>query len=334
MTHTNEDAAKPVHWQLETDSDKVAWLCLDKAGVGTNVLSSEVMIELNARIAELELSRPRAVVVCSAKRTGFVAGADITEFSALETPESAYELIRNGQLVMDRLEALPCPTIAMINGFALGGGLELALACRYRIVVEDDSARLGLPEVNLGIHPGFGGTVRATRLVGPVPAMDMMLTGRGLRPKQAKKIGLVDQVVPARHLRRAAKMMALKPPKAARPPLTQRLLATSAARGFLAGQMEKKVARKARKEHYPSPYAIIDLWRRYADDPGLMYEKEARSIGQLMCTPTSRNLVRGSGCKTGSRAWVERPASPLETCMSSARASWAATLPPGVLCAA
>ncbi|MEL7450254.1 MAG: 3-hydroxyacyl-CoA dehydrogenase NAD-binding domain-containing protein [Pseudomonadota bacterium] len=295
-TATDEAAAEaPAHWSIETDSDNIAWLTIDKADASTNVLSSDVMIQLNDRIAELELSRPRAVVVQSAKSTGFIAGADITEFSSLGEPDEAYGLIRNGQMVMDRLEALPCPTIALINGFALGGGLELAMACRYRIVVEDDSARLGLPEVMLGIHPGFGGTVRSTRLVGPLPAMDMMLTGRGLRPKQARKIGLVDQVVPARHLTRAARLMALKPPKATQPPALQRLLSSSFARGLIAGQMEKKVKKKARKEHYPAPYAIIDLWRKYADDPGLMYEKEARSIAELMCTPTSRNLVRVFG---------------------------------------
>ncbi|NND61310.1 MAG: crotonase, partial [Gammaproteobacteria bacterium] len=209
-----------------------------------------------------------------------------------ENPEEAYHLIRNGQKVFDRIAELPFPTIAMINGFALGGGLELALACDYRIVVDDDRARLGLPEVKLGIHPGFGGTVRATQLLDPMAAMDMMLTGKGLRPKKARKIGLVDQVVPRRHLQRAARMMALNPPPRRKRDFKSKLLNSGPARALLAGQMEKKVAQKARKAHYPAPYAIIDLWKEYADKPQQMYEAEARSIAELMCTSASRNLVR------------------------------------------
>ncbi len=280
------------HWAYEIDDDRIAWLTLDKVGASTNVLSRDVMEQLHETLTELEGQSPRAVIVRSAKRVGFIAGADIKEFTALDNPDQAYELIRNGQRVMDQLEALPCPTIALINGFALGGGLELALACRYRIVVDDDSARLGLPEVKLGIHPGFGGTVRSTRLLAPTDAMDMMLTGRGLRPRAAKKIGLVDQVVPARHLERAARAMAKSPPKRGRRSAKQRLMNAGPARAALAKVLVKKVAGKAPKQHYPAPYAIIDLWKEYADDPGRMYEEEARSIARLMCTPTSRNLVR------------------------------------------
>ncbi|MBT8135481.1 MAG: enoyl-CoA hydratase/isomerase family protein [Gammaproteobacteria bacterium] len=286
----DENAEK--HWRLETDADNIAWLWFDKAGTGTNVLSGEVLYQLNDILAELEKNPPRAVAVCSAKKSGFIAGADIKEFVVLETPDQAYELIRHGQRVMDRLEALPCPTIAAINGFALGGGLELALACTYRIVVDDDSARLGLPEVKLGIHPGFGGTVRTTQLVDPLAAMDMMLTGRGLRPRKAKAIGLVDQVVPARHLLRATRMLALNPPKRKGRNVKAKALSFGPSRALLARQMEKKVAQKAKKEHYPAPYAIIDLWKKHADNPAEMYEAEARSIAELMCTSTSRNLVR------------------------------------------
>ncbi len=290
MTEASETSGQ--HWRRETDGDNIVWLWFDMAGASTNVLSGEVLYELNDILAELEQSKPRAVVIGSAKKSGFIAGADIKEFGRLKTPDQAYELIRNGQRVMDRIESLPCPSIAMINGFALGGGLELALACKYRIVVDDDRARLGLPEVKLGIHPGFGGTVRTTQLMDPLVAMDMMLTGRGLRPKQARKAGLVDQVVPQRHLIRAARMMALSPPKRKGRNIKARTLSFGPSRAFLAGQMEKKVAQKAKKEHYPAPYAIINLWKEHADKPAEMYEAEARSIANLMCTDTSRNLVR------------------------------------------
>jgi 3-hydroxyacyl-CoA dehydrogenase / enoyl-CoA hydratase / 3-hydroxybutyryl-CoA epimerase len=233
------------------------------------------------------------VIVHSMKSSGFVAGADIKEFTELTGPEDAMKLIRGGQQVLDRLEALPCPTVAMINGFALGGGLELALACRYRVALDDPKTQLGLPEVKLGIHPGFGGTVRSIRLVGVLPAMDMMLTGRSLRARPAKRIGLVDMVAPDRHLERAARRLALDPPQQRRAPRLQALMSSAGwLRKLIAGQLEKQVARKAKRRHYPAPYAIIDLWRRYYDDPAVMYVKEAESIAELMTGPTARNLVR------------------------------------------
>ncbi len=280
------------HWNLRRDEDGIAWLCFDKADASTNVLSREVMVELNDQLAALEKKLPKAVVIHSGKKSGFIAGADIKEFTGLKDADEAYEMVRSGQHVLDRLEALNCPTIALINGFALGGGLELALACRYRIINDDPKTVIGLPEVKLGIHPGFGGTVRSIRLAGPLKAMDMMLTGKNIRPKQARAMGLVDEVVPARHLERAARMMALKPPRPRQLPLKERLMNAAPARRVLSGVLEKQVAKKARRDHYPAPYAIIDLWKDYGDKPALMMEKEARSIAALFLSDTSRNLVR------------------------------------------
>ncbi|MEM7084143.1 MAG: 3-hydroxyacyl-CoA dehydrogenase NAD-binding domain-containing protein [Pseudomonadota bacterium] len=280
------------NWTVTTDGDQIAWAMLDKVDASANTLGKQIMEELNVLLGELEATKPKAVVFGSAKTSGFIAGADITEFTQVTTPDAAFEMVRAGQQVLDRLEALSCPTIAMINGFALGGGLELALACDYRIVVDEDSARLGLPEVMLGIHPGFGGTVRTPRLVGPIAALDMMLTGRGLRPSAARKIGLVDAVVPRRHLTRTARHYALSPPKKARLSLKNRLLNSAAARPLIASMSAKQAAKKASREHYPAPYAIIDLWKNYASNPSLMYEKEARSIAELICGPTAQNLVK------------------------------------------
>ncbi len=280
------------NWSWSLDEDGVGWLKLDKQGASTNVLSTEVMADLHDSLGEIEAASPKAVVVLSGKRNGFIAGADIKEFTSLESPEEAFDLVRKGQHVLDRLEALPCPTIALINGFALGGGLELALACRHRISVDDPKTVMGLPEVKLGIHPGFGGTVRSIALVGVFAAMDMMLTGRNIRPRQAYRMGLVDQIVPARHLERAGRMMALSPPSPRRPGLRERLLGLGPVRGLVAKILDKQVGKKARRDHYPAPYAIIDLWRRHGDDPAGMYVAEARSIAQLMCSPTSRSLVR------------------------------------------
>ena len=282
---------KIAHWRGEIDADRVAWLALDKAGASTNSLSRDVMEELDAMLAELAQKRPKALILTSAKR-GFIAGADIKEFVGIRTPDQAYELIRQGQQVLDKIAALPCPTIAAINGFALGGGLEVALACRYRVLVDDPSVTLGFPEVQLGVHPGFGGTVRAVHLAGPVAAMDLMLTGRTIRPQQALAMGLVDRLAPVEQLDKMAKQIALRPPAPHSPKLLHRVLNSWLARPILAGQMRSQVARRARPDHYPAPYAMITLWQRYGGRGQRAYEAEARSMAQLLCTPTSRNLVR------------------------------------------
>lgn len=208
-------------WTLERDAAHIAWLTLDKPGSSANVLSRDILVELDGHLRTLAAQPPQGVVVRSGKKSGFIAGADIKEFTALSTPAEAYALIRNGQQVFDRLEALPCPTVALINGFALGGGLELALACRYRIAIEGERVSLGLPEVMLGIHPGFGGTVRAVRLIGVTAAMPMMLTGKPVRGDKALRLGLVDRLVPLEQLTNAAREILAQTPPPRRPALKE-----------------------------------------------------------------------------------------------------------------
>ena len=151
---------------------------------------------------------------------------------------------------------------------------------------------LGFPEVQLGVHPGLGGTVRAVQLAGPIAAMDLMLTGRLIRPKKALELGLVDRLVPPASLEQAAKDLALSPAFAAALRLKFRLLNSSLVRPFLAGRMRAQVARRVRSDHYPAPYALIDLWQRYGGNGPSAMDAEARSMGELLCTSTSRNLVR------------------------------------------
>jgi len=280
------------NWSLEKDADGIAWLTLDKPGTSANVLSSGVLAELGGLLASLEKSPPRAVVVISAKKSGFIAGADIREFTAITDAESGYGLIHAGQEVMNRLAALPCPSVAALHGFALGGGLELALACRYRVAVGDERLSLGLPEVQLGIHPGFGGTVRAVQLIGVRPAMELMLTGRPVRADKALRTGLVDALSSEAELRATARRLALEVPAAHRPPLLERLLSAALLRPLVRRSLTRAVARRAPRDHYPAPYAIIDLWARYGAAGKPAYEAEARSIAHLFTTPTSRNLVR------------------------------------------
>jgi len=282
----------PQHWRLETDANRVAWLTFDLAGSGTNTLGSAPMRELDALLREVEAAQPLALVIRSGKEGGFVAGADITEFTGLTDREVAYRLVRTGQQVFDRIEALPMPTVAAIHGFALGGGLELALACDYRVAVDDGKLSLGLPEVMLGIHPGFGGTVRAPQLIGAASALDLMLTGKSLRGDAALKIGLIDRLVPREQLAAAAREIALQAPPRHRPPLAQRVLSWPLVRSFVAAQARKQVARRARPEHYPAPYAILDLFARHGAGGAGAFEAEARSIANLFLSEQSRNLVR------------------------------------------
>lgn len=275
-------------WSMETDADGIAWLTIDKPGTSANVLSSSVLQELDGLLGPLRRTPPRAVIVISGKKSGFIAGADIKEFTAIRDLEQGYRLIRTGQDVLNGLESLPCPTVAALHGFALGGGLELALACRYRIAVEDERLSLGLPEVQLGIHPGFGGTVRTVRLLGVRPAMQMMLTGKPVRAEKALRLGLVDRLTSAAELRSAARQLALAPPAARRAPFAECVLSWAPVRPFVKRSLITQVAAKARREHYPAPYAIIDLWAA----GGKSYEAEARSIAQLFLSSSSRNLVR------------------------------------------
>jgi 3-hydroxyacyl-CoA dehydrogenase/enoyl-CoA hydratase/3-hydroxybutyryl-CoA epimerase len=288
MNDTAHDAA---HWTLTVDADRVAWLTFDKPGASANALSRQAMQELNDRLAELEQLRPAGLVIVSAKG-GFIAGADISEFAQARSPAETVSSVRAAHAVMQRLDDLPFPTVAAINGYCLGGGLELALACRHRVCVDDPKVTIGLPEVMLGIHPGFGGTVRTVRVAGVTTAMDLMLTGKNYRPDKARATGLVDEVVPADRLREAAKQLALHPRARARAPLVQRLLNLPFVRGFVADRIEQQVARKARRDHYPAPFAIVELWRKHGADPRTAYEAEAQSVAELVCTPTSRNLVR------------------------------------------
>jgi len=279
-------------WSLKIDAERIGWLSCDLAGASTNVLSGPVVQELAAKIGEIGALRPLGVVVQSAKPNGFIAGADIKEFLKIRTPEEGYELVRAGQSVLQQLEDLPCPTVAALHGFALGGGLELALACRYRIGADEPALALGLPEVLLGIHPGFGGTVRSVQLIGARAALELMIRGRPFKGARALAAGLLDELVPRAELAKRAKQLLLRAPPKKTASFADRIMNSSAVRPLLALQSARTLRHSVRREHYPAPYAILDLWRRYGATGPASYAAEARSISELMCTPTSRNLVR------------------------------------------
>src|SRR6266404_4588326 len=188
--------AKLSHWKLVTDDEGLAWLTLDRAGESTNSLSSQVLEELRSALNDLAAAPPKGLVIRSGKDNGFIAGADIEEFERVKTLDDALAIVKRGWDTFNELAAAPYPTLALIRGFCLGGGLELALACRYRVVVDGPGTRLGLPEVMLGIVPGWGGMRRLPRLAGAPAALDLLLTGRTIDARRAKKLGLADECVP------------------------------------------------------------------------------------------------------------------------------------------
>ncbi len=288
------DGLRLAHWQADRRPDGILILTLDRSDQGVNALSRAVLDELEAMIERIQLELPKGIVIISGKDAGFIPGADIKGFEQIAAKGLVEDWIRRGQLIFQKLAELRCPTVAAIHGHCMGGGTEIALACRYRIASNDEKTRIGLPEIKLGIYPGWGGSVRAPRLIGAPAAMDLMLTGRSLSASAARGMGLVDKVVPREQLLDEAIKLAQR--GTARP-FKQRFLAwatnTGLARAVLAPQMAKQVARKARKDHYPAPFALIETWRRSGGLPlHPALKAEAKSVVKLAGTPTAHNLVR------------------------------------------
>ncbi len=276
------------HWQLETEENGLAWLTLDKADAAANSLSAEVLTELSNALDQLDLYPPKGLIIRSGKAAGFIAGADIEEFSQLDTPEKGRDLVARGWNLFNRLAAVHYPTLAIIRGHCLGGGLELALACRYRIAVEEQGTKLGLPEVMLGIFPGWGGMKRLPAVIGPQAALDMMLTGKTLDARRAKKSGLVDLCVGPRVMDASARGLVLSGKPASKAKGLNAWMNRWPLKGIVASKARQQVATKARRKHYPAPYAIIDLWEKHDGNALLAPEL----IDGIIRSPTARNLLR------------------------------------------
>ena len=279
-------------WVSRKDDQGILWLNLDKRNTDTNVLSIAVLEELGKLLDEIVKKPPRAVIFRSAKKSGFIAGADVHEFLEVSNTQEALIMIKRGQALFSRIEALPCPTIAMIEGFCMGGGTELALACDYRLALDEERTKIGLPEVKLGIHPAYGGVVRATRMINPLKSLELMLSGRALSARQARAIGLIDQAQPQRQIERAAQQMALSPGRKQIMPWQGKILSLPGVRQLLANYMKKQVALKAPRQHYPAPYALLDVWANHYDNKTRMMEEEANSVARLIQGDTVRNLIR------------------------------------------
>src|SRR5712692_10622983 len=252
------------HWRWEKDREGLAWLTFDKQGESANTFSRQALNELSSSLKEISAASPKGLVIRSAK-DGFIAGADVEEFTRFKSPQEAMAFVRLGWDVFQELSELPFPTTAMVNGFCMGGGVELALACRYRVALDDPKTRFALPEVMLGIMPAWHGVQWLPKRVGPAAALDMLLTGKSVDARRAKRMGLVDEAVPLRILENTARTITLQAPKPRQLPFMQKMMFLM--KPFVVSQARKQVAKKARREHYPAPYAILELWKKYDGDP-------------------------------------------------------------------
>jgi len=280
------------HWKISRDADAMATLTFDKAGATVNTLSAAVLAEFNEALDALDRDPPKGLIIRSGKASGFIAGADVEEFGDVKDDAGALAIVKRGWDAFERLAHVGYPTLALVRGFCLGGGLELALACRYRVVVDEPGTRLGLPEVMLGIVPGWGGIKRLPRLAGAPAALDMLLTGRTIDARRAKKLGIADECVPVRIMDNTARgiLRTLPPSRALTFPLS--LTLNPVARRFIAASAAKKVAQRARREHYPAPYAVLDLWVKYDGDALAPQASDPASIPSLFKSPTTANLIR------------------------------------------
>lgn len=269
--------------------DNVAVITVDVPDEKMNTLKAAFSEEIACLMRQLRDNRQlEGIVFISGKPDNFIVGADINMIARCKSAEQAQALARQGQAMMAEIARLPVPVVAAIHGPCLGGGLELALACHRRVCSDDDRTRLGLPEVQLGLLPGSGGTQRLPARVGVSVALDMMLTGKTLRPHQSLKAGLVDEVVPYAILLESAVALAKTCEKVGHAlSLRERLLAGPFGRALLFRTVIKKTRQKTRG-NYPAPMRIIDAVRTGLErGVASGYEAEARAFGELAMTRES-----------------------------------------------
>lgn len=279
-------------FHLHVRLDNIAVVTIDVPDEKMNTLKASFGPEVHNIIKQVrDNTALQGLIFISGKPDNFIAGADINMIANCQTAQEAHNLAHQGQQIMAEIAALPIPVVAAIHGACLGGGLELALACHSRICTDDEKTKLGLPEVQLGLLPGSGGTQRLPRLIGVSHALDMILTGKQLRPRQALKLGLVDEVVPQSILLAAAIELVAKGRQTSRTlPVRERILAGPLGRSLLFSMVEKKTEQKTRG-NYPATQRIIDVIKVGLGQGSFSgYESEAKAFGELAMTPQSAAL--------------------------------------------
>jgi len=279
------------NWAIETDTKGNCWLILDRKNTSANTMGKEVLEEFALILTEVQKNPPKGLAITSGKKSGFIAGADITEFLHLATAEEATATVSKAQAIYNALASLPFPTVAVINGFCLGGGLELALACKYRVALDTPKTKIGLPEIMLGVQPGWGGSIRLPRLIGSLKALPLILAGKAVDARTAYKLGIVDASVPERHLKTAAEFYLAGSAPVKHCGILEKLIQVPFIRPLLAQVFNAQLRKKVNPKHYPAPYAVVDTWMKNSIFNPDAFAAEAKSIGNLMVTPTARNLV-------------------------------------------
>ncbi len=284
-------------WRVNIDVERIAWAVFDRAGESANSLGARPLEELGRIVSTIEAEAAAGNVIglvfLSAKSSSFIVGADIREFENLDTEQTVVDAVSKVNGLLDQIEAMKIPVVAALHGACVGGGLELILACHYRIATRDPSSRVGFPEVKLGIFPGFNGTARSIRQVGAMSAMQNMLTGSLLRPNVARAIGYIDELVatPDR-LAWAARKAVLRKRRSKKAGWFKSLASNGLARGLLANKMRKETAKKVREDHYPAPFRLIDLFAANGGSYAGMKAAETKAFAPLMVSQTSKNLRR------------------------------------------
>ncbi|HWV81520.1 MAG TPA: 3-hydroxyacyl-CoA dehydrogenase NAD-binding domain-containing protein [Hyphomicrobiaceae bacterium] len=284
-------------WRFSIDEQQIAWAIFDREGESQNALGRRPLEELGAIVERVEAgARDRSIVglaILSGKEKGFIVGADVREFEQFTSEADVREALRPVLDMLDRIEKMPVPVVCGIHGFCLGGGLELALACHWRIATRDDSTRLGFPEVRLGIFPGFNGTARSIRQAGAMAAMPIMLSGSMVRASAARAMHLVDELVASPGNLAWAARKAIGQKRRSKAMGGWRNLARLwPARNLLVSKMRAETAKKVREDHYPAPFRLIDLFEQHGGDLDAMKAAETRAFAPLMVSDTSRNLRR------------------------------------------
>ncbi len=284
-------------WRFSVDNEGIAWAVFDRENESANALGRRPLEELMAIVDATEKGARsgtiKGLVIMSGKEKGFIVGADIKEFELLTSEAEVIEAIRPVNAMLDRIENMPVPVVAAVHGVCVGGGLELILACHYRIGTRDDGTRVGFPEVKLGIFPGFNGTARSIRQAGPVAAMQHMLTGSMVRANAARASGYFDELVASPQALRWAARKAVQQRRRSKPaPMSKSMLARWPLRGPLAKKMREATKKKVRETHYPAPFRLIDLFENHGETAASLKAHETELFAPLMVSDTSRNLRR------------------------------------------
>ncbi|MDH5465669.1 MAG: enoyl-CoA hydratase-related protein, partial [Thiovulaceae bacterium] len=282
---------------LQIDKEGVGNLLFDMPNASVNLLSTPMLMELSTLLDEIATNKDiKAMLITSAKKGIFIAGADISEIEGLTDEDEAYDKVRQGQMILAKIAALKFPTIAVINGACLGGGFELALRCTYRICTENSQTKIGLPEVNLGVLPGFGGTQKLKQLIGPAKALELILAGKVINGAKALKLGMVDICVPEGYLDfRIMPFVKQILTSQGRESVMKRRHKKGFVEKFLPSMIWRvatKTVMKKSKGHYPAPLSIIKLFKKTQVMPiNLALNHEARAFAKLAVTPESKNLI-------------------------------------------